>query len=194
MKKKYGTFASIAIIVAAALALSACGNNNKENGNEAAASGATASPVESAASPSASASAAEATPSPSPSESPAAELSAHESLALDYVNIFLNGSDLDAKKTFVENNIHPDVAPIFAMSAGVVATEDKQLADPTVVKSVPYEGGGQKGTMVLLQGKHQTEDAEMIILIVDDKVSWAYDSGDLSQEGKQAFDAVKVLF
>lgn len=194
MKKKYGTFAAIAVVVAAALALSACGNNNKDNANDAAASGATASPSAGAASPSASAPAAEATPTPSPSESPAAALSAHESLALDYVNIFLNGSDLDAKKTFVENSIHPDVAPIFAMSAGVVAAEDKQLADPSVVKSIPYEGGGKKGTMVLLQGKHQTEDAEMIILIVDDKVSWAYDSGDLSQEGKQAFDEVKAMF
>lgn len=80
---------------------------------------------------------------------PEKKLSESEKLALDYVEIFLNGSDIEAKKKFVSENILPDVQPIFQMAESTETPENNKLKNASVIESADYtdkDGGKTKSS------------------------------------------------
>ncbi|MNB83173.1 hypothetical protein D3C75_300040 [compost metagenome] len=135
----------------------------------------------------------EATASPSePTPEPKKKLTASEKLALNYVEIFLNGSDIEAKKKFVSENILPDVQPIFQMAESTETPENNKLKNPTVIETADYtDKDGGKDKLVLIQGEKSSSNSELIIFIKDDKVGWGYSSND---KDKDAFNEVRKLF
>lgn len=123
---------------------------------------------------------------------PKKKLSDSEKLAVDYVEIFLNGSDIEAKKKFVSENIHPDVQPIFQMSESSETPENNKLKNASVIESADYtdkEGGKEK--IVLIQGEKSSSSSELIIFIKDDKIGWGYSSND---NNKEPFNEMRKFF
>lgn len=121
----------------------------------------------------------------------AEKLSDEEALALDYIYLYHNTSDLAVKKKFVAEHLHPDVQPLFAKSQTEETPERNKFKNARVVESADYtDGDGQKVKAVLIQGEKTANLAsEVIILIRDKKVSWATES-----VAKEEFDPVRRVF
>ncbi|ASA25152.1 hypothetical protein [Paenibacillus donghaensis] len=137
---------------------------------------------------------AESQASASPSEAPksaAKKLSDSEAVALDYVNTFLNGSDLEAKKKFVTENVHPDAQPLFQMAQSVETTDDHKVKNPKVLESEDYtDEEGTKVEVVLIQGEEASNPtSELIVFINDKQVVYAMDSSD-----QESFNKVRSSF
>ncbi|MDT3427789.1 hypothetical protein J2Z22_003365 [Paenibacillus forsythiae] len=119
------------------------------------------------------------------------KLSDSEKIALEYVTVFLNGTDLEAKKKFVADNIYPDVQPIFQLAASQESTESSKLHNPKVLESKDYtdkEGG--KNKIVLIEGeKSSVPKSELIILIKNNKIGWA-----TGPSNKETFDVIRKEF
>lgn len=127
--------------------------------------------------------------SASPTEAPTAapkKLSATEAVALDYVNIFVNGSDMEAKKNFITQNVYPDAQPVFQMAQSIETPGNHKLKNPQVLESVDYaDENDMKVEAVLIQGEEASNPkSELIVLISDKKVLWATDSSDQDTFGE----------
>jgi hypothetical protein len=127
----------------------------------------------------------------SPQEAVEKELSAEEKMALDYVNIYLNGTDKEAKKKFVEEQIRPDTQSIFALGQNLVPTEEEMFKNPVVIDEEDYETSGMKGKVVLVQNDAKEE---LIMLILEGKLGFVYKSGSDEADVKAAFDDMRALF
>lgn len=119
-----------------------------------------------------------ATPTPAPTEVPAAEPqepSASEALALDYILTYVNNSDLEAKKKFVTEHLHPDVQALFAEDQMTETEPELKIRNPQVMESVDYtDEDGVQMEAVLIQGETRYRYYhEAIVLIADNKVTWA---------------------
>lgn len=178
MKKK----AILCVFVTAAI-LSGCGStkNNSENANTISAE-VTQSENSGTSSE-----------SPTTTREPKKKLSKSEKIALEYVETYLNGSDIEAKKKFVSEKVHPDVQAIFQMAESSETPEDKKLKNATVIESGDYtDSEGRKDKIVLIQGEKRSDSkSELIIFIKDDKVGWGYSSTD---KNKSAFNKMRKLF
>lgn len=120
------------------------------------------------------------------------ELSDDESLALGYVTTYLNGTDIEKKKKFVKDGIHPESQKIFQLLESRVTEEENRFPDPNVVESVPFENKGKKGYYVLIHSKNDKgKTKEIIILTTDKKVAWGF-TNSAQAEQKKAFDEVRV--
>ncbi|AVF21273.1 hypothetical protein ERICI_01380 [Paenibacillus larvae subsp. larvae] len=122
------------------------------------------------------------------------EVSAEEKLALEYINVYNNGKDVEAKKKFVEEKVHPDIKQLFTM--GLSATpEEKMFNNPEVLESVDYEKAGKKGTTVLVKGKaFDGKDGERIILIMDNKIGMALAPDSKNEDAKKGYDELRAKF
>jgi hypothetical protein len=128
--------------------------------------------------------------SASPTEAPK-KLSDTEKVALDYVNTFLNGSDMEAKKNFITENVYPDAQPLFQMAQSIETPDDHKLKNPRVLESVDYaDENDMKVEAVLVQGEEGSNPkSELIVLINNKKILWATDSSD-----KETFSKVRSAF
>lgn len=123
-----------------------------------------------------------------PVEKPKA-LTSDETLALAYINDYLN-SDKESKKKFVEENVHPDVKSLFELGASADTPEEKKYKNPEVIESTPFESQGKTGSLVLLKSE---DKKEIIILVADDKVAFGYTPSEKA-ETQKAFDEVRAKF
>ncbi|AJS57801.1 hypothetical protein [Paenibacillus sp. IHBB 10380] len=119
------------------------------------------------------------------------ELTPGEKLSIEYVNTYLNGTDLDAKKKFVDEKVHPDTKQILEFTISMVTEKNKMFLNPRVVETTDYESAGKKGTLTLMRGDG---DKEFIALIMDDKFGWGFISTETDEQMKQSFDEVRTKF
>ncbi|ACT00236.1 hypothetical protein [Paenibacillus sp. JDR-2] len=176
----------LALSLITAAILGGCGGNNNEPAKEAKATVAAESPSMEAATATP-----EVTQEPS-SPQEAKKLSADEQLALDYVNIYLNGTDREAAKKFVSEKIRPDTQSIFALGQDATPSEENMFKNPVVVASEDYETSGLKGKVVLVQSKDDTSK-ELIVLNMEGKLGFVYAQSD-DAETQANFDDMRKLF
>lgn len=119
------------------------------------------------------------------------KLTPGEQLAIDYVNVYLNGTDVEAKKKFVDEKVHPETKQLYELAVSMVTEENKRFLNPKVVETKDYENAGAKGTLTLIEGDG---DKEFIALIMDNKFSWGFISTETTEQFKQAFDEMRALF
>lgn len=164
------------LLLLTAAALTGCGSDN--NGNNTEKSNNASQPINGQ--------------TAAPSKAPK-KLSAAENVALDYVNIFLNGSDEEAKKTFIQDHVYPDAQPLFQLAQAIETPDDHKLKDPQVIESADYSGDdNMKVEAVLIQGEEgNNPQSELIVFITDKKVLMASDSSDEESFG-QARSAFKT--
>lgn len=158
--------------------LTGCGNNAEVTGAEVdqeATEGTTNAPETSA--------------TPEPTKEPKAKkLAKDEQIALDYVNIYINGTDAEANKKFVADHIHPDAIPLFSMGVDIIDESDN-MSNPTVKGSAKYDDPDLKGVITLVEDDN---GAGVIVLSVDGKIAMAYSSSDTVEEMKAAYDEMKA--
>lgn len=122
------------------------------------------------------------------------EMSADEKLALEYINVYNNGKDVEAKKKFVEEKIHPEIKQLFTMALSATP-EEKMLNNPEVLESIDYEKAGEKATSVLVKGKSfDGKDGERIILILDNKIGMALVPDSKNEDVKKNYDELRAKF
>lgn len=121
--------------------------------------------------------------------------SASEQLALDYVNVFVNGTDQEARKSFVENSVHEEMKALFELGLNVAEANGNEAThpflNPKVVKSINYEESGEKMDAVLLKGD---ADAEMIVITMDSKLGMAFRSDASAGLSKAGFEQLRTKF
>lgn len=122
------------------------------------------------------------------------QASKDEALALDYINTYLNGTDKEAKEKFVEEKVHPEAMPLFAMGIGLVTPEKNMYKNPKVIESTEYEKDGEKGTLVLLSGTVDGKDKEMIVLTMDGKIGFGFEPDSKSESMKKSYDEMRSKF
>jgi len=120
--------------------------------------------------------------------------SKEEGIALDYINVFFNGTDLDAKQKFVEENVHPEAQGIFNLATKTVTSDEKKIQNPKVVDSVKYENDGKKATLVLLEGDKAGGKAEYIVMVMDGKVTWGFTQDESNESLQGQFTKMRELF
>lgn len=108
------------------------------------------------------------------------ELTDNEKMALEYINVFLNGSDKEVREAFISEKIHPDVQSFFQLVINVQVPDADKLNDPKVIESAEYtDAEGGKDTAILIQGKKGTNpNSELIVLFKDNKITWGIHSND----------------
>lgn len=116
-----------------------------------------------------------------------------DGLVLDYLNTFVNGTDLDAKKKFVEEKVHPDIKPLFALGQNNVTDESKMYKDPKVMESIDYEEAGKKGTLVLARGTVDGNEKEIIVLVMEGKIAFGF-TPDGEGDVKAGYDEMRAKF
>ncbi|WP_336772284.1 hypothetical protein [Paenibacillus sp. MMO-58] len=172
MKKKFKSLSmSVLIVTVAAVVMSGCGSTKED------ATPATSTAVTSTA---------PASPTPSPE---AKKLSKEEQIALDYVNIYLNGSDAEAKKKFLADEVREDVQQLFQLGVEAVPAADELYGDPEVMDSVDYETDGMKGKLVLVN----SSKGELIALVLEGKLGFVFINGD-DEQSKKNFAGMKKEF
>ncbi|NMM52167.1 hypothetical protein [Paenibacillus aquistagni] len=122
------------------------------------------------------------------------ELSKDEALAVEYINTYLNGTDIEAKKKFVEDNVHPEIKSLFQLGQSTVSEESSMYKEPQVIESDDYESDGMKGTLVLIQGVVDGEKHEIIILVMEGKIGFEFKDSGVSEETKKNFDQLRSKF
>ncbi|WP_018751820.1 hypothetical protein [Paenibacillus sanguinis] len=116
------------------------------------------------------------------------KLTPDESLALSYVNDFLNGNK-ESKEKFVEEHVHPEVKAIFQLVSSAETTDENKLQNPVAAESVPFEEEGKSGSLVLIQ----SDTKELILLVVDGKVAFGYSPSEVA-ENQNNFDQIRSKF
>ncbi|ETK27728.1 hypothetical protein ERIC1_1c11810 [Paenibacillus larvae subsp. larvae DSM 25719] len=122
------------------------------------------------------------------------EMSAEEQLALEYINVYNNGKDVEAKKKFVEEKVHSDTKQLFSLGAQST-NKSKAIENPKTEGSKDYEHGGKKGKLVLVKGKKPDgKDTELIVHIVDGKVGYVYGPDGKEEKTKNAYAELRKKF
>ncbi|SFE15632.1 hypothetical protein SAMN04487969_101364 [Paenibacillus algorifonticola] len=127
----------------------------------------------------------------SPTAEPEKDLNASEQLTLGYINSYYNEADVEARKKFAQEHMHPDVQSVFIFAASAVIDEKDHFLNPKVVETVDYEKDGAKGSLTLVKGDG---DKEFIGLIIEDKFSFGFISTATSDDMKAAFEGVRAQF
>lgn len=134
----------------------------------------------------------EPTKEPTPTASPEAKKdkkrTADEQLSLDYINVYLNGTDVEAKKKFVEDNVRDDMKPLFTLGANSVTEENEMYKNPVVEGSADYDTSGVKGTAVLIKND---SEKELIALVFEGKLGIVFNSEDTDVSVKKSFDDMR---
>ena len=118
--------------------------------------------------------------------------SAAEKAALEYVEVFINGSDTEKKEQFIIDYVHADIAPLFQMGLAFEGDEAKEPAymNAKAVETVSYSEEGQTVQAVLVKADG---DKEIIVLFLDDKIAFAFPKSE-AEEADGTYDEMRSRF
>ncbi|MBP1994053.1 hypothetical protein [Paenibacillus eucommiae] len=123
------------------------------------------------------------------------KLSKNEELALEYVNVFLNGEDKEAKDKFVKDHVVPEIQPVFEMAAalggGPADQGDSTYVNPLVMESVNYDTDGEKAEVILIQAD---EGKELMIMIIEGKLAMAFNNENSGSEMMEGYADIRAKF
>jgi hypothetical protein len=111
-------------------------------------------------------------------------------LSLDYVNQYFNETDINIKKAFVAEHIHPDTQSMFVASADIITKAEDKILNPQLIDSSETLSDGTIGYASLLKGDSETE---IIVMEKGGKVVWGYLSTSTGDQ-KSNFDMLRKLF
>ncbi|MFF2888015.1 hypothetical protein [Paenibacillus sp. NPDC057967] len=129
---------------------------------------------------------------PEPTKKPKKEWVEAQKLALDHVNIYLNGSDVAEKQKYVEESVNPEVASLFLLGTASIRKEEEKFKNPTVAETVDFKGeNGAKGTLTLITAD---DNREIIVLVMDSKVTFAFFNENNSDEMQETYEKMRDHF
>ncbi|WP_238186172.1 hypothetical protein [Paenibacillus sp. L3-i20] len=113
-----------------------------------------------------------------------------EKLALEHVTVFINGSDVETKKKYIEENIHPHSKAAYQLVTAVLSS-DQKFVNPKVIETIEPKDNKKADTLTLIRDDN---NKEVIVYIVEDKMSWAFSSEDDSEALMVAFEEARSEF
>lgn len=178
---------TIGILAVSAVLFAGCSGTSDSAGGTS--SPAASAPVAAAAAtaPAASAPAASAPAATAAAKTSGKELKGSEKIAQDFVNVMMNGTDAEAKKKFIADNMHEDIKPLFELMPPTY----EAIKNPKVVETVKVEEDGETAEAVLVQGDSKKET---VILLMDGKVALAFSSGGSDASQNEMFNEVRKEF
>ncbi|MUT67381.1 hypothetical protein [Paenibacillus sp. NEAU-GSW1] len=117
---------------------------------------------------------------------PASELESDDNLALEFIEVYINGSNVKQKKKFLDEKISSDVQTIFLFGAHSEREEADKFLNPKQMKKKEYELEGKKGSLILF---NNDQNKELIVDINEGKIAWYYSASD----NKEQFDIIRKL-
>lgn len=181
---------TIGLLAASALFFTACGDTSNSAG---ASSPAVSSPAASA--PAASAPAASAPAASAAAKSTGKDLKPTEKMALDFVNVMMNGTDAEARKKFIAENVHDDAKPLYELmdngEKNPMTPTYEAIKNPKAAETIKIVEDGQTAEAVLVQGD---EKKETVILLMDGKVGFAFGPDGADPEANEMYAEVRKQF
>lgn len=96
--------------------------------------------------------------------------SAEKKLAVEYVNVMLQGEDAKAKEDFITNNVLPEAQPLMTLAMNIKTDNSNVIREPEVVDAMAQE----KSVVVLLRGKKADgSETEQLVVFANGKVVMA---------------------
>lgn len=108
-------------------------------------------------------------------------------MAQEFVNVMMNGTDAEAKKKFIADNVHDDVKPLFEL----MTPSYEAIKNPKPVETVKIDEDGQKGEAVLIQGENKKET---VILLMDGKIGFAFTPNSADADQNKMFTEIRNQF
>ncbi|REK76456.1 hypothetical protein [Paenibacillus paeoniae] len=134
----------------------------------------------------------EASATPKPTKKPNKKWEEAQNLALDHVNIYINGDDVAEKQKYVEKSVNPEVASLFLLGAASIRKEEEKFKNPFVAETVDFTGdNGAKGTLTLIKAEG---DREIIVLVMDAKVTFAFFNENNNEEMQENYEKMRANF
>ncbi|MBH5317089.1 hypothetical protein I6N90_04605 [Paenibacillus sp. GSMTC-2017] len=118
------------------------------------------------------------------------ELAAAEKLALEHVTVFINGSDEETKKKYVEEKIHADSKAAYQIVTEVLSS-NQQFVNPKVIETIEPTDNKKADSLTLIRDDN---NKEVIVYILEGKMSWAFSSEDESEALMVAFEEARSEF
>ncbi|MDF2935999.1 MAG: hypothetical protein K0Q90_1372 [Paenibacillaceae bacterium] len=178
--------ATIGILTVSAVMFTACGGDSESTGGA-------SSPAGSA--PAAATAAASAPAASAAAKASGKELKASEKLAQEFVNVMMNGTDAEAKKKFIADNVHDDLKPLFELlpngEKNPVSPTYEAIKNPKPVETVKIEEDGQKAEAVLVQGDSKKE---AVILLMDGKIGFAFTPDSADADANEMYAQMRKEF
>jgi predicted small lipoprotein YifL len=123
------------------------------------------------------------------------KLDANEEIALEYINVFLNGNDKDAKEKYLQDKVHPESKPIFQLIASLGMSQPNVYREPKVIESVDHTDNGKKLRLVLIRGEDDKGKKEAIVSIYEGKLSFVFLPNAIKEEkDKKTYEDIRGKF
>lgn len=130
-------------------------------------------------------------------ENPASKVSDSERLSIEFINVFLNGTNKEEMEKFLKDKIHADSQPLYQLvvSMGAAEPEKNVYRDPVVVESTKIDDQGKQVDLLLITGKDDAgKQKEIITMIKDGKFMIALTPNSTAENDKKAYSELREKF
>jgi Domain of unknown function (DUF4352) len=114
------------------------------------------------------------------------DLNDEEKLAIEFYEVFVKGTDVEAKKKFVSEKVFPETQPLFELA--IDSEGSKDFNDLKVIESINKEEDGKTGSLVLVHSNNaEGKLEESVVAIIDKKIAFAYSPQAEDEELRNTF-------
>lgn len=120
-----------------------------------------------------------------------------EKLSIEFINVFLNGTNKEEMEKFLKDKIHTDSQPLYQLvvSMGSAEPEKNIYRDPVVVESTKIDDQGKQVDLLLITGKDDAgNNKEIITMINDGKFMIALTANSTAENDKKAYSELREKF
>ncbi|OES45779.1 DUF4352 domain-containing protein [Domibacillus iocasae] len=121
------------------------------------------------------------------------KLNEEEKVALEFYQVYMKGTDAEAKEQFVSEKVYAETAPLFSFGADAEGSDD--FNDLKVIESIHKKEDGEEGTLVLIHSTNQEGGLEeSIAVLINGKFVMAYSAFAEDAEYRTAFEDLRSEF
>lgn len=121
------------------------------------------------------------------------KLNEEEKVALEFYQVYMKGTDAEAKEQFVSEKVYAETAPLFSFGADAEGSDD--FNDLKVIESIHKKEDGEEGTLVLIHSTNQEGGLEeSIAALINGKFVMAYSAFAEDAEYRTAFEDLRSEF
>lgn len=125
-----------------------------------------------------------------------------EKLALEFTELFFNSFDVEKRKAFIDQHIHPNSKELFKFIVSlesfadpksgwvVKSDQDRKILSPKSIGSVEEKTDGKEYEWVLIEG----ENREIIVLLTEGKIVIVLNPEASDEKSKQMFRDARAKF
>jgi hypothetical protein len=122
-------------------------------------------------------------------------LDADEKIAIEYFNVYINGTDKEVSSQFVKDHFTAEIQPLYLMALMGKEAEKSKYLNPRIIETVTVENNGAQLKAVLAHrdGPDGKID-ETIFAFMSGKISLALVANSTNADMKQVYDTLRTKF